>query len=422
MDCVTCMLMGMCMLCTSDMSASEPGRPMTRAEVDEAVVRVVDHFREAAEKEERDRRQRELQEGRRNVYERHKSFLEDPRFSNIGIGKKSAVDALTVLDKPEEVSWPKNKKPQRFASEKLLLIYPSHGNTKLTIKRLLSPSTVDLDPSKNLHSKSDRIILKRLGVKRKIDRLGFPEGTGKEGHIHNSKFRTRPQNTSSSGALKLEDLIKRIFIGKSGGGGYYKIFYPRSTVRGGQKTMIRITPSKLLRRGKRLAKEDSKRPDVPGTRSKRSAIFGCTQPGALLPSKITGQARKGHSLQKSEKAVDNYSYGTTAEKTAHISSLPKLENEDRPQTTFSSSQINRVVSGFEDRLFGSQERFPSSKSTLLPLSKSLPVTLKIIPLDRKIPRRNVFPVFKRRLGNRRKFVRITKYLQSLWPKQKQAKV
>lgn len=194
MDCVTCMLMGMCMLCTSDMSASEPGRPMTRAEVDQAVVRVVHRFQQAAEKEQRDRKHRELQEVRGDSYERRQSFYDDPRYSYSGIGKRNSApieypssSVSKIISNLEENILPK------YTGGKVLLLYPSHNNRKLTIERVILPSRTRKDQlkehlsqeltSKVKESKSDMNVKRGTGLKR------LPTGSNKKMRFSNFIFK-----------------------------------------------------------------------------------------------------------------------------------------------------------------------------------------------------------------------------------------
>ncbi|BFZ08745.1 hypothetical protein BsWGS_11783 [Bradybaena similaris] len=82
MDCVTCVLVGMCMLCGQNLEAANPGRALTRAEVDTAMESAI----------------RQLNA---NVNPNSNSYLRqskmDPRFSHMGIGKRIKVDPYNFV-------------------------------------------------------------------------------------------------------------------------------------------------------------------------------------------------------------------------------------------------------------------------------------------------------------------------------------
>ncbi|XP_059140790.1 uncharacterized protein LOC131928717 isoform X2 [Physella acuta] len=77
MDCLTCMVMGMCMLCRPGFGASEPNRPMTHGEIASFYENMIDRIE----------RQR-VTPAPQVPYTRRETHRNDPRFTNMGIGKR----------------------------------------------------------------------------------------------------------------------------------------------------------------------------------------------------------------------------------------------------------------------------------------------------------------------------------------------
>ncbi|RUS79501.1 hypothetical protein EGW08_012733 [Elysia chlorotica] len=215
MDCVTCVLMGMCMLCTSDMGASEPGRPMTRAEVDQAVERAVQRFREAAEKEQRSRDQRSQVESRRDGPGSGQSAPFDMRYSYLGIGKREYPHAFTLGETPNRSAMTvyKSKQQTRPSAEKVLLLYPNIDSRKLPLSKILIPSRTEEAPPKTTISERDR---RRVGrgsgngaKKRKPEYIGVPGGIAKNRRFNVYKLSPASTKANSMSTSEFAHLLKR---------------------------------------------------------------------------------------------------------------------------------------------------------------------------------------------------------------------
>ncbi|GFN84334.1 hypothetical protein PoB_001084000 [Plakobranchus ocellatus] len=135
---------------------------MTRAEVDQAVALVVGQFRIARQQEENDRKQREVQQNRRDLYERRQSFFDDPRYSNMGIGKRNVIDNSDSTKRlPELRSRHLVLKLQRFLTPNALdaqtLFSRSSYYAKLTGLPLITLLGIRIEGSEKPDSNRKRV-------------------------------------------------------------------------------------------------------------------------------------------------------------------------------------------------------------------------------------------------------------------------
>ncbi|RUS79502.1 hypothetical protein EGW08_012734 [Elysia chlorotica] len=119
--------------------ASEPGRPMTRAEGDRAVERAV-----------KDPCTPGINDG-------NKSKL-DWKYFWVGIGKRDFSHAFTLRENPNRSAMTvyKSKQQTRPSAEKVLLPYPNTDSRKLPLSKILIPSRTEEAPPKTTISERDR--------------------------------------------------------------------------------------------------------------------------------------------------------------------------------------------------------------------------------------------------------------------------
>ncbi|XP_012936098.1 uncharacterized protein LOC106011349 [Aplysia californica] len=104
MDCITCVLMGMCFLCEPGFGgsirhdklsygAADPGRPMTQSEVESSVENLVKQYETSAAVP----TTRDLATPRSLSHESRQSFI-DPKFAHMGIGKRDRSKLFRYLN------------------------------------------------------------------------------------------------------------------------------------------------------------------------------------------------------------------------------------------------------------------------------------------------------------------------------------
>ncbi|KAH9500580.1 hypothetical protein Btru_076970 [Bulinus truncatus] len=158
MDCVTCLLMGMCMLCGPGIGGSQPkldtgtdapGRSLTQLEVAGVVQRALEKMEHKIESQ----RVTPVQSARLN---HRRSFFPDPKFSSAGIGKRNlytrraignTLGPYTVIYRKLEGPLTMNierKDPFRQLTTKQEII-PSY-NLKQMFRTKLTNSGLDMRP------------------------------------------------------------------------------------------------------------------------------------------------------------------------------------------------------------------------------------------------------------------------------------
>ena len=236
---------------------------MTRAEVDEAVGRVVHRFREAAEVEERNRRQRELQASRREAsYERRQSFYEDPRYSHMGIGKRNSVDWSAPGGAPrpsrQVMSEMHSKTRSRPVEGKVFFLYASPENRKIPLSQLVVPVGARSKQSAGAHSHTSGGPIKRrvAAAKKEVHNMGFSSRIGNKRHTYIFKIGKEFKNGPSKkiNVFKLANLLRRNVVtnAKSKGEKGYRLAFEKS-----KRLWLPSSASNKLVRGKRHEPRDS---------------------------------------------------------------------------------------------------------------------------------------------------------------------
>ena len=315
---------------------------MTRAEVDQAVERVVHRFREAAEKEQRNQDQSELKEARRDMYERRQSFYDDPRYSYMGIGKRNSEDSLTLRENPVRGSTSLSKPrshpaPTGSAGGKVFLLYLPRNSRKLTISQLLLPSS-----TLEVGSKSSIPVVdisdvgngrSNVTMKRRVDHMGFPGGIGKKRHSTIYKLSTGSKNAHSMGLFELADLLKRNIL-ISTRPTAVKIYLRAFGKRGQNRSFL--TASYKLTRPKRHATDNSSKSIL---KINRFHQYANTEPSNPLHQLISGPTKVA--LAK----LETVQHATQAEQSTNKLSMPKVAETSENLNLLSDSQTSEIKSG-----------------------------------------------------------------------------